>query len=281
MADEKGIELVVTGEVLVERPMSQMKGPMKIVEEKSGLKGRLLRPLSAKLLPETDAEKKGIVDREKLYDIHGRRRINQIALAKEFGISYPTPAGGCLLCEKELKKRWNFLFTRGLNDEEIKLIEIGRHFIIDGCWIILGRNEKENKIIENVQTSKVVVPEFIGPSAVILDKCSNKIQDKVDELIKAYSKYKMQSNKTRRKNNREANEIMKIITQSIKEIEYNEAGITVLTKEQQQELTKLSLPLISFLAKNFTPTAKIIITDESTELLDRSVRILNTSFLRD
>ena len=100
-------------------------------------------------------------------------------------------------------------------------------------------------------------------------------------LIQAYSKYKMQSNKTRRKNNREANEIMKIITQSIKEIEYNEAGITVLTKEQQQELTKLSLPLISFLAKNFPPTAKIIITDESTELLDRSVRILNTSFLRD
>jgi len=188
-ADKKGIDLIVSGEVLGERPMSQMKRSMNLVEEKSGLKNRLLRPLSAKLLPETNAEKKGIVNREKLYDIHGRQRKKQIALAEKFKISYPSPAGGCLLCEKELKNRFKILFERGLDEEEIKLIGVGRHFYIDKCWIILGRNENENKIIETIgENYNLIIPDFVGPSAIVFDKCDKKLKDKVEELIKAYSK---------------------------------------------------------------------------------------------
>ena len=51
------------------------------------MKGKLLRPLSAKLLPETAAEKKGLVDRTKLLSIQGRSRKPQFALAKEYGIT--------------------------------------------------------------------------------------------------------------------------------------------------------------------------------------------------
>ena len=185
-ADKEGIDLVVSGEVLGERPMSQMQKSMDLVEEESGLKGRLLRPLSAKLLPETDAEKKGIVDREKLYDIQGRRRLKQIELAEKFKISYPNPAGGCLLCEKNLKNKLDYLLKRGMNDDEIKLVGIGRHFVIDNCWVILGRDEKENKIIETVGKN-LVLPEKIGPSAVIFGKCDN-IKEKVKELVNVYSK---------------------------------------------------------------------------------------------
>lgn len=189
-ADANGIELIVTGEVLGERPMSQTKRAMNLIEEESGLKGRLLRPLSAKLFPETKAEKKEIVVREKLYGIQGRNRKKQIAIAESFKIDYPTPAGGCLLCEEALKKRFKKLLDRGLNEGEVVLVGIGRHFIISNCWIVLGRNQEENKIIESVgkETGKLIIPDYLGPSAIILDKYSRVIEKKVNNLIKAYSK---------------------------------------------------------------------------------------------
>lgn len=188
-ANKEGVELIVTGEVIGERPMSQKAKAMSIIEKESGLKGRLLRPLSAKLLPETDAEKKGFVDRKKLFGIQGRRRKKQIALAKKFNISYPNPAGGCMLCEKELIKRFKTLLKRNINEDKIKLLERGRHFIIDGSWIVLGRNENENKIIEFIgKKYDLIIPEFPGPSAAILDNYSDKIRRKALKLIKAYSK---------------------------------------------------------------------------------------------
>jgi tRNA-uridine 2-sulfurtransferase len=183
------IELIVTGEVLGERPMSQMKKAIELIENESGLMGRLLRPLSAKLLLPTNAEKNKLVNREKLYGIQGRRREKQISLAKKFKIKYPDPAGGCLLCEKGLKKRFKYLLDQGINDDEIKLVGIGRHFVIDDCWVVLGKNEKENEIIEEVgRNEKLIVPDFPGPSAIILKKYNEKVNQKTEELIKAFSK---------------------------------------------------------------------------------------------
>lgn len=187
-ADKKKINLIVTGEVLDERPMSQKKKSMKIIEEESGLKGRVLRPLSAKLLQETEFENKRIVNREKLYSIQGRRREKQIELANKFKITYPQPAGGCLLCEKGLKKRFEFLLERGLNEEEINLVGVGRHFIIDNGWIILGRDENENKILESLKEYKKIIPDFPAPTALLLDKINKKTEEKINKLIEAYSK---------------------------------------------------------------------------------------------
>ena len=190
-ADKQNIELIATGEVLGERPMSQNKKALEIVEDESGLKGRLLRPLSAKLLPKTNAEEKGIVDREKLYDISGRRRLKQIALARKFKISYPNPGGGCLLCEKAMKKRLEYALKRGMNDKEIKLLGLGRHFLINNSWVVIGRNKEENDIIEKIGKDlkkQLIFPEKIGPTGIILDKADKKTKDKVKELIEAYSK---------------------------------------------------------------------------------------------
>jgi len=191
-ADKNKIEMIVTGEVLDERPMSQYKKAMNLIEKESGLVGRILRPLSAKILDETEFEKKGLVDRNKLYGIQGRRRVEQMELAEKFKISYPTPAGGCLLCEKNLKKRLNYLINRGLNEDEINFIAIGRHFLIDKCWVVLGRNEKENNMIEKLKLRYHVLEcdDFAGPTAIIFDKCNKKIEGKVFELMKAYSKGK-------------------------------------------------------------------------------------------
>ena len=193
VAKDKGIDVIVSGEVLGGRPMSQMKSSMELIERKAGLVKKVLRPLSARLLPKTIWEEEGLVDRSKLYDIHGRRREKQIALAKKFKIKYPHPAGGCLLCEKFYKGRFNFIFDRGLDEKELPLVFIGRHFIIDKKWVVLGRNEKENKIIEAMKVGKVISSDDLGlisGSAIIVDNSSKKVEDKVKELITAYSKGK-------------------------------------------------------------------------------------------
>src|ERR671938_2095148 len=62
---------VFTGEVLGQRPKSQRRDTLRIIERESGLDGRLLRPLSAKLLPPTLPEREGLVARERLEDISG------------------------------------------------------------------------------------------------------------------------------------------------------------------------------------------------------------------
>jgi tRNA U34 2-thiouridine synthase MnmA/TrmU len=93
-----GASFVVTGEVLGQRPMSQHRNAIELIEKESGLKGLILRPLSAHLFPPSLPEQEGIVDREKLLSITGRSRKTQIAMAEKLGIKdYPCPAGGCLL----------------------------------------------------------------------------------------------------------------------------------------------------------------------------------------
>ena len=187
-ADKNKIETIVTGEVLGERPMSQMKQSLDIIEKDSKLVGRLLRPLSAKLLKSTKSEEKNLINRKKLYEIQGRQRKMQIELAKKFKIDYPTPAGGCLLCDANLKNKFKKLFERGLSEEEIKVAGIGRHFIIDHNWIVLGKDEKENSILENLKEGELVEPNFPGPSARIFSKkYEEKVKKIVAEMIKIYS----------------------------------------------------------------------------------------------
>jgi tRNA-specific 2-thiouridylase len=149
-AKEIGAAFIFTGEVLDERPMSQHFKAMKIIEEEAGLKGKILRPLSARLLPETVFEKKGLVDREKLLGIRGRSRKPQIKLAEEFNIKeYPSPAGGCLLTCKEYASKLRDLFQhkKRCSVADVSLLKVGRHFRFGENKIIVGRNEAENRIL--------------------------------------------------------------------------------------------------------------------------------------
>jgi len=147
-AKKIGASVVVTGEVLGERPMSQHRRALEIIERESGLNGRILRPLSAKLLPETDVEKDGTIDRGKLLDISGRQRKRQIELAKNLEVTgYASPAGGCLLTDKYFAKRLRDLFknTERVTLRDIELLKVGRHFRHGLNKIIVGRDEEENR----------------------------------------------------------------------------------------------------------------------------------------
>jgi len=149
-AEETGASFIFTGEVLDERPMSQHFAALKTIENEAELKDEILRPLSAKLLPETRAEKRGIVNREKLLGIRGRSRKPQIKLAEKYNIiDYPCPAGGCLLTYKEFANKLRDLFThkKRVSLADVNLLKVGRHFRYGKSKIIVGRNETENKIL--------------------------------------------------------------------------------------------------------------------------------------
>lgn len=164
------VKFIATGEVLNERPMSQHLGALKLVEKESRLQGKLLRPLSARLLPETEAEKRGLVDRSKLLDIQGRSRHRQLELAEKWRLSFPTPGGGCLLCEQEFAKKLRDLFKykKKIESRDIELLKLGRHFRVGEAKIIVGRNEKENKIIQNLANNNLIFEVKDIPSPISL-----------------------------------------------------------------------------------------------------------------
>lgn len=148
-----GASFVVTGEVLGQRPMSQHSEALDLIERKSGLKGLILRPLSAKWFEETIPEKEGWVDRNKLLSIKGRGRREQMNLADSYGIKdYPCPAGGCLLTDVHFSTRLKDLMKHSeLSINEALLLKAGRHFRLDEkTKLIVGRNDNDNQVITSL-----------------------------------------------------------------------------------------------------------------------------------
>lgn len=147
-----GASFVFSGEVLGERPMSQNRNSLSIIERESGLEGRILRPLSALLLPETIPEREGLVDRNKLWNISGRSRKRQMGLATKMNLrNYPSPSGGCKLTEPGFSKRLRDLFRQEkYSFEEIDLLKLGRHFRLNrDIKLVVGRNKEENERLED------------------------------------------------------------------------------------------------------------------------------------
>jgi tRNA-uridine 2-sulfurtransferase len=172
-AKETGADFIFTGEVLDERPMSQHYPAMMLIEKEAGLKGKIVRPLSAKLLPETAVEKKGLVDRSKLMDIEGRSRKPQFKLAEEYNIKdFPCPAGGCLLTYEEYAKKIRDLFThkKRVSMSDIALLRIGRHFRLAKNKFVVGRDEAENKLLIARKTKNEYyfeLPDIVGPITIL------------------------------------------------------------------------------------------------------------------
>jgi len=196
-AKEIGADFLFTGEVLGERPKSQHGPALKVIEEEAGLKGKLLRPLSAKLLRETVAEKKGLVDRTKLYNIQGRSRKPQIQLAREFGItSFPAPAGGCLLTCEEYSKKLRDLFAnkKRISMSDIALLRIGRHFRLGNNKIIVGRNEAENKLLTSGKIRSDLyfeLPDVVGPTTILQGPKTKRAIETAAKLTAFYSDAKV------------------------------------------------------------------------------------------
>jgi tRNA U34 2-thiouridine synthase MnmA/TrmU len=189
-----GASFILSGEVLGERPMSQNRNSLNIIERESGFEGRILRPLSALLLAETIPEKEGLVERNKLLNISGRSRKRQIELAAKMGIEdYPSPAGGCKLTEPAFSKRLRDLFTQGVFSlEEIELLKLGRHFRLSrDIKLVVGRNKEENKQLLNFFQNEDYLFEaknLKGPVSLLKkgSKVNNELIDKSCRITARY-----------------------------------------------------------------------------------------------
>jgi tRNA-specific 2-thiouridylase len=194
MMKKSSYDFVATGEVLGERPFSQNYQALLKIQELSGLREKLLRPLSARLLPVTLPERRGWVDREKLGDIQGRTRHKQLALAKKYRIKdFPQPAGGCILCEPVFAtKLFDLLKNKPLcTVQDINLLRVGRQFWIEGAKTVLGRNKGENeRLVQIAQKGDIIIEpkNFNGPTALIRGKKINRsICVKVEQKILFFS----------------------------------------------------------------------------------------------
>ena len=172
--EEIGAEFIISGEVLGQRPMSQHAPALRTIENESDLVGKIVRPLSAALLPETDPEKDGLIKRENLGMIRGRTRRGQLDMAKKYGIENPPNAGGgCLLTEPHfgIKAKDLFSHTKNPTINDIDLLKIGRHFRLDEeTKFIVGRNKDENEMIKAIALPGDILLEakdFVGPVSIL------------------------------------------------------------------------------------------------------------------
>lgn len=172
MMEAEGFDFIFTGEVLNERPMSQTRRSLALVARLSHYGDHLLRPLSAKLLPETKMEREGVVDRHRLLDLEGRSRRRQLSLAKGYGLTeFAAPAGGCLLTDRGYSVRLRELLAReGYDQRDLRLLKIGRHFRLGAAKVIVGRNREENQKIKGWAREGDVLlsaEHFPGPLALV------------------------------------------------------------------------------------------------------------------
>ncbi len=171
-----GASCIATGEVLGQRPMSQRSDTLNIIRRDAGVQEELLRPLSAKVLPPTPVEERGLVDRSRLLGITGRGRKEQLALAERYALKeIPTPAGGCRLTERENARRyWPVLsYSPAPDAQEFLLANEGRQFWCargeQHYWLAIGRHQANNEALEKLCRPADVllkVDSFPGPLAV-------------------------------------------------------------------------------------------------------------------
>jgi len=170
LAKKLGFDYLATGEVIGQRPFSQRKQALALIEREAGLQGKIIRPLVQ-------------------LGIQGRSRKKQLTLAKKYGLTkFLSPAGGCLLTDPGFSQRLRDFWQKGgrLSLSMVELLKLGRHFWLDKNKVVVGRDEKENEKLKNwAQTQNWwwgEVKDFPSPIAVVLKK--EKLQPASALLVK-------------------------------------------------------------------------------------------------
>ncbi len=193
MKDE-GASFLISGEVLGQRPMSQNKDALQTVLNESNCDGLLLRPMSAKLLEPTIAEREGLIDREKLEGIMGRSRKRQMELAKEIGLSdFESPGGGCLLTDENFSKKMrDFIAYDTFEKKDIAVLKYGRHLRLrEGAKLVVGRNREENDKIQAISNDKflhIKIEDIAGPYALLSKDATQNDRNLAARIVLTYCK---------------------------------------------------------------------------------------------
>lgn len=192
----EGFDFLFSGEVLGQRPMSQNLSALKAVANYSGQPERILRPLSARLLPITPMEEQGLVDRQRLLDIQGRSRRRQEELAREWGlVEYPASGGGCLLTEQGFSARLRELLQHrpGTSAREVQMLKVSRHFPLGSAQVslFLGRNQEDNETLRSLAGTGdrlLKAADFTGPLGLLVGEPSTDDLRAAAAVVAGYGK---------------------------------------------------------------------------------------------
>ena len=193
---ENEFDFIITGEVIGQRPKSQRKDSMPVIARESGAEDRLLRPLCAKNLPVTLPEREGWVNRDELYDFHGRNRKPQIALAHKFGFTdFAQPAGGCCFLtdqaySSKLKDLWSARGERNYELDDIMLLKVGRHIRPKPYYkLIIGREDGENNYLSGYfnEFTNIKTISHKGPLALIDGTVNKTDMEEAAAIVARYS----------------------------------------------------------------------------------------------
>ena len=170
----EGFDFLFTGEILNQRPMSQTRRALDLIAREAGVEDVLVRPLSALRLPESEVEKRGLLDRARLLGLEGRSRRDHRELAARFGLNeLPAVSGGCCLAEPNFARRLRDLRAHeGVADlDAVKLLFRGRHFrLAADIKLIVGRDQADNEALEALNPRGylwIQAAEGNGPTAFL------------------------------------------------------------------------------------------------------------------
>ncbi|OQY16446.1 MAG: thiamine biosynthesis protein, partial [Desulfobacteraceae bacterium 4572_35.1] len=193
--EQQGYDFLFSGEVLGQRPKSQTTNALQSVTKASTWSGRILRPLSAKLLPITTMEEDGLVDRGQLLDFQGRSRKPQELLAKQLGVTdYPASGGGCMLTENSFSGRLRDLFEHqpGCDVADIELLKHGRPFRLSPqAKLTLGRNRANNEALKRLSGNGGCLlrcSNFSGPLGVVSGTPNDDDMSTAAGIVASYGK---------------------------------------------------------------------------------------------
>jgi len=192
--EEIGASFMVTGEVVGQRPMSQRRHTIRLIEKQAECDGIVLRPLSARTLERTLPELDGTVDRDRLLNVAGRGRKVQLALAQQLGLTgYSPPAGGCLLTDRVFAGRLADLLRHTLepSQPELDLLRFGRHMRLhEGLRIVVGRKQDENDRLDDLSNAGVLFYplDFPGPSILAIGRPTPEEESIIGGVVRRYSK---------------------------------------------------------------------------------------------
>ena len=195
--EQEGYDFLFSGEVLGQRPMSQNANALRSVANLSGYADKILRPLSAKLLPVTPMEEKGLVDREQLLDIQGRSRKRQQQLAREWDYpDFPSSSGGCLLTEVGFSNQLRDLLQHkpDANVNDVELLKLGRQFRLSPtAKLVVGRNKADNEKLQQLSDGcglKLRCADFSGPLGIFCGEPKQEDLQTAAAILASYGKGK-------------------------------------------------------------------------------------------
>lgn len=174
LAAENGCAFICTGDVLNQRGPTQTAEALDYIREYADPDGLILRPLSARLLPETRPEREGWVLREQLLGIEGNDRREQRRLAEVCGLTrYADPSRVNRLTDPSFGNRLRDLRAHeGLHGRRaLALLRLGRHFRLGPVTkLVVGRDQEENAELEgNAELYDLVLKleDIPGPTGLL------------------------------------------------------------------------------------------------------------------